>query len=382
MELETLVGQTNIEPRPYQARIVDKVVAMLEGRYTNGLGNLEPAARSAMIESPTGSGKTVMGLLTAKLLQERHGVRVGWVAMRRNLLTQTAAENIEQGIDVAPIEFVSMFEKNPPSDIDLLIVDEAQHDAASSMAFLHNRIRPRWILGLTATPFRADRVKLCFDKVIKDAGIHQLIQDGYLAKYHHFTIPAFDVDTVADFYLREPQRWGKTIVFFRKLAECHEFAQRLHDHGASCETVTGSSDREAQIERFRDGKTDVLVNCMVLTEGFDCPDLQTVFCRDSAKGPTMQMCGRAFRKHPGVPFKQVIQSKLTRYPFTKMATAQQQHLWQEDEWRSLTVNPMINVANSRARMAIANTDVEIPLYIRRRSVGYPNHWSAERPQFD
>ena len=300
MELDALVTQTKIEPRPYQARIVNKVVAMLEGRFTNGLGNLEPAARSAMIESPTGSGKTVMGLLTAKLLQERHGVRVGWVAMRRNLLNQTAAENVEQGIDVDPIEFISMFDKNPPTDIDLLIVDEAQHDAASSMAFLHNRIRPRWILGLTATPFRADRVKLCFDKVIKDAGIHQLIQDGYLAKYHHYTIPAFNVDTVAEFYLREPHRWGKTIVFFRKLAECFEFAERLQRHDIACETVTGSSDRDAQLARFRQGGTDVLVNCMVLTEGFDCPDLQTVFCRDSAKGPTMQMCGRAFRKHPNV----------------------------------------------------------------------------------
>ena len=50
MELDALVTQTKIEPRPYQARIVNKVVAMLEGRFTNGLGNLEPAARSAMIE--------------------------------------------------------------------------------------------------------------------------------------------------------------------------------------------------------------------------------------------------------------------------------------------------------------------------------------------
>jgi superfamily II DNA or RNA helicase len=321
MELSELVRRTHVEPRPYQARIVSKAVEMFEGQHQNGLGHVEPAARSVMIESPTGSGKTVMGLLTAKLLQERHGLTVGWVAMRRNLLVQTAEENRRQGIDVDPMHFVSMFDKEPPTGIDLLVVDEAQHDAASSMAFLHNRIRPKYILGLTATPFRCDRVKLCFDKVIKDAGIHQLIQDGYLSQYEHYTVPNFDVESVSDFYLREPERWGMTIVFFHRLSDCFECEAILRGRGVRCETVTGTSDREAQIERFRAGESPVLINCMVLTEGFDCPDLETVFCRDSAKGPTMQMCGRAFRKHPTVPFKRVVQSKLTRYPFTKIASA-------------------------------------------------------------
>jgi hypothetical protein len=61
-----------------------------------------------------------------------------------------------------------MFERNPPA-IDLLVVDEAEHDAASSMAHLHNVIHTKWILGLTATPFRTDQVKLCFVKVVKPA---------------------------------------------------------------------------------------------------------------------------------------------------------------------------------------------------------------------
>lgn len=366
MELSELVPRTSVEPRPYQSRIVSDALAMYEGRFQNGAGETELAARSVMIESPTGSGKTVMGLLIARLLQERHGLAVGWVAMRRNLLQQTEVENERKQISVAPIAFVSMFDRNPPTGLDLLIVDEAQHDAASSMAFLHNRIQPRWILGLTATPFRTDRIKLCFDKVIKDAGIHQLIQDGYLSEFDHYTMPRFDVESVAEFYLREPERWGKTIVFFRRLEECHALAVRLRAGGAKCEVVTGSSDRETQIEQFRAGVTDVLINCMVLTEGFDCPDLQTVFCRDSGKGPTMQMCGRAFRKHPDVSRKQIVQSKLTKWPFTKVAKPRDQYLWQEDEWRSLTVNPRINLANARARRAVATTNVELPKFVQKR----------------
>ena len=105
-----------------------------------------------LIESPTGSGKTVMGLLAAKVLQEQHGYRVGWVAMRRNLLAQAAEENERRGLNVR-MEPISMFEKCPPK-VDLLIVDEAQHDAAISMGNLHSMIQPTLTLGLSATPDR------------------------------------------------------------------------------------------------------------------------------------------------------------------------------------------------------------------------------------
>ena len=56
---------------------------------------IEPPARSVMIESPTGSGKSVMGLLVAKLLQSMTGAKVGWVAMRRNLLERLRHLEIE-----------------------------------------------------------------------------------------------------------------------------------------------------------------------------------------------------------------------------------------------------------------------------------------------
>ena len=44
-------------------------------------------------ESPTGSGKTIMGLAIARWMQQNLGYRVGWTAMRRNLLAQAVAEN-------------------------------------------------------------------------------------------------------------------------------------------------------------------------------------------------------------------------------------------------------------------------------------------------
>ena len=167
------------------------------------VGSPSRIAHSVLVESPTGSGKTIMGLEVARQMQRRYGFSIGWVAMRRNLLSQAEEENRRRGFGV-DLKFISMFDKNPPQ-VDMLVVDEAQHDAAMSMANLHCTIHPKKILGLTATPFRTDRIKLCFDKVIKDAGIHQLIQDGYLSRYHHYTIPAYTPESggrVSSFAMR------------------------------------------------------------------------------------------------------------------------------------------------------------------------------------
>jgi superfamily II DNA or RNA helicase len=374
--VDSVIAGTKVETRPYQRRIVGKGLDMFMGRYRNGAGQLEPHARSILIESPTGSGKTVMGWLKAKCLQEelktrRERLAVGWVAMRRNLLSQAAAENVTKGINVSDVHMISMFDKNPSELLEakangakiLLVVDEAQHDAANSMAHLHNLVEPNYILGLSATPFRTDRVKLCFDKVIKDAGIHQLIQDGYLSQYNHYTIQNWNVRTVAETYLADQARWGKSIFYFVNLEQCFECAGILKAAGVVCDVVTGDTDVENQLEAFKDGAIPALINCMKLTEGFDAPDLQTAFVRDSGKGCTMQMAGRAFRKCPTIQYKQIVQSKQSRWPMLRTALPAQQYVWQENEWLSLTVNPLLNRINQNARLAIAQTEVEMPQFI-------------------
>ena len=58
------------------------------------------------------------------------------------------------------------------------------------------------------------------------------------------------------------------------------------------------------------GTEDCKPNCVVLIEGFDCPELRTVFCRPSCKGVTIQMCGRVLRKHPNPPSQQVAVKRL------------------------------------------------------------------------
>ena len=362
--LADILSTTAAEARPYQERVIQKAFDAF----------IETQVKTCMIESPTGSGKTVMGMLAARWLQQHCNIGVGWVAMRRNLLSQAERANRDLNLGLDAPEFISMFDRNPSlkdnkgRPIELLVVDEAQHDAASSMANLHNIIKPRFVLGLTATPFRTDRVKLCFDKVIKDAGIHALISQGYLSQYRQYTIPEYTVDHVVDHYLRDPKQWGKSVMFWHKREQADECLARLQAAGIRTELVVADSDpklerRERQLAAFDQGEIDVLVNMYILTEGFDSPSLKTVWVRDSGKAPTIQMAGRVFRKYPSLDFKQVVQSKRTRWPIQRTATPAEALVWMGDRWASYKQNKHIQAVSTRTAVAMVNIETELPKFI-------------------
>jgi superfamily II DNA or RNA helicase len=257
-----------------------------------------------------------------------------------------------------------MFDASPPA-VDVMIVDEAQHDGARSMATLHATLQPKKLLGLTATPFRSDRIKLCFEQVIRDIGIQQLIQAGYLSKYRHFTVPAWQPTDIAARFASERERWGQSLIFFHRLQQCMECQQALAACGVPSEVVTGSSNRDRQIDAFRSGEIKVLLSMAILAEGFDCPELQTVFCRPSGRGCTIQMCGRVFRRHPAVPLKQIVQSRCTRYPITKTADAAEQYVHMNGHWRSLHVNEQANAVGHNMLQLLSQCRTQLPDHVTK-----------------
>jgi superfamily II DNA or RNA helicase len=232
------------------------------------------------------------------------------------------------------------------------------------------------VLGLSATPYRTDRIKLCFDKVITDAGIHQLIQDGYLSRYRHFTIPQYTPESVARFYAAEPERWGKTLIFFHRLEECEACRRLLAEAGHTSEVVTAKTNRDRQLDDFAAGRVNVLINMAILTEGFDCPSLLTVFCRPSGKSCTIQMGGRVFRKHADHPVKQIVQCKKTPHPFIKTAMADEQYVWSDESWRTLTLNKALDAITQNARLLIARSRTELPQVVAAHR-SRPMPWQRE-----
>lgn len=375
MDFDNLVGGLNVEARPYQLEVVKESYDRFMGLYKDRSGKVLIPHKSVLIESPTGSGKTVMGMMLAKALQDTvKDCIVVWTAMRKPLLNQAKATN-ESMIGLSDFYPLSMFTHSPAHILEarksgkkiIMVVDEAQHDAASSCAHLHNLLTPEYVIGLSATPYRVDKQKLCFEAVVKNAGIHALIDAGFLSKYEHYTIDDWSVKCVSERYLAEPERWGKSIFYFLTLNECFQFSEILTREGVSCSVVTGDSDCDEQIQAFETGKIDCLVNCMKLTEGFDCPSLQTVWVRDSSHGPSVQMCGRVLRKYNGLPVKNIVQSQRTKWPFQRTADAEQSYVYCDSSWRALKANKRINEICNSTTFGLAHIETSMPMFIQKKA---------------
>lgn len=310
-KFEEIIKGLDIEARDYQKRVVEKV-----------LGHIESGVDSVLIQAPTGSGKTVMSMTALKALTEVYGNRIGWSAMRRNLLTQASRENKNKGFNL-DMQMISIFQKNIP-EVDILVVDEAQHDATTSVQDVRAKSKAKIVIGLSATPMRHDKANLLFKKTVREANIRMMVRDGYLSKFNHFTLTDWTPKTVARAFLMDPEEWGKSVFFFPDLGQCAEFQGYLKQAGFESEFVHGQSDKEAQIERFLDKEDslNILINAHILTEGFDCPDLKTAWVKPSYKGAVVQMAGRALRLDESVPVANVVQSGSKGFQFSQEAKAE------------------------------------------------------------
>lgn len=354
-----------IQKRDYQIRVIDRSVELYEEGW-----------ETIIIESPTGSGKTIMGLGVCKYLRRKYGYNVGWMTMRRTNLAQAkAANDAIFGID--GVSWISMFDRHPPR-VDILVSDEVQHDAAESSSHVHAACGARRVLGLSATPFRTDRLKLAFQKCVKDAGIHRLIQDGWLSKYWHYSIDDFTVESVARTYLEDREEWGKTAVYWHRIEDCVAFSRKLAENGVRAEVVDGSTRNvEGLLAEFGDGGFPVLTSVAKLTEGFDCPTLTTVFVRDASKLPTIQMSGRVLRIADGKPHSNIVQSRRARWQFPKTALPEKAFVQRNDHWLCLGQSSIIADASHRnARMLATSPVSKVPDFLRgkpSRTGGTPFH---------
>ncbi|MBQ3288690.1 MAG: SprT-like domain-containing protein [Kiritimatiellae bacterium] len=312
------------ETRTYQQEAVAACLA----------GFMEKRRASVMLESPVGSGKTYMALETIHILQKLLGrqLRVDWVAPRRHLLQQVMEANMDLHRDM--IRPVSLFEKTPP-EADLVVLDEAHHEATQSCVLLYEKMKAAYVLGLSATPLRTDRMKLSFQETVTTCSIDRLIREGFLSPFHSYLLPHYGPQIVGECYLNSPERWGKSLVFFQTVMECCQFQKVLAAAGIACEVVTAESDKDRQLEDFVAGKVRVIANVSMLTEGFDQPDVQTIFARDASRLPTIQMCGRGLRRAEGKQFCNVVQSAKTSYLFEKVTPAQRRFKLMNGQWLAL-----------------------------------------------
>lgn len=331
----------DIEHREYQQRSIEKTLEY----FNNG-------CKSVLLEAPTGSGKTVMGLKIVQGLMQTAGKKLScaWVAPRHYLLNQLLESNSSFDLPITPVSMFTAPEK--AEQFDIVVIDEAHHEATSSFINLYTRMNPKYLLGLSATPLRTDKVKLVFSATVSECNIHQLIRDGYLCKFNSYIIDNFTPEAVAEQYLKNEKLWGKTLVFMPTLEECAKFQTLIRQAGKECLFIRSGDDRAREL--FEQGTAPLAVNCQLLTEGFDMPQLQTVFVRKSSRLPMIQMAGRVLRNHPGKQIANIVQPKNTPFPAKKMADPEQILHWRRD--RFVALNGQNNILTSTLRKTLELRD--------------------------
>ena len=187
-------------------------------------------------------------------------------------------------------------------------------------------------LGVTATPDRLDKVglKTVFDSVVHVLTISFLIESGYLIPVRGILVNVgVDLDGAAvnpetgDFsdsslarVMESPavieaiaRAWvekgenRKTVAFTPSVRMAGELAEALRGMGAAAAFVSGETpevERRELLRKFSDGEIQVLCNVNVLSEGFDCPDVECILMARPTKSRALyqQILGRGLRPAP------------------------------------------------------------------------------------
>lgn len=261
--------------------------------------------QSVMMVLPTGAGKTVAACEVAK-----HFKKVMWAAHRIELLQQ-ADSKLREGHPNYRLQSVW----TPPDDqyYDLLVLDETHHAPAPTLHQFIASSHCGKILGLTATPFRLDRKFIGFEKIVEGAKFEDLVAAGFLAPIDLYSVRGIDRHAaLTDWLINNPDKAPGTIVFASDIADAYAYANVL---GLIYRTsvVHGKQPADARatsIKEFMGGDIDVLVSCMILTEGTDLPRTQTIVLgrQTDSVGLLMQMIGRGVRPYEGKKACNVIEA--------------------------------------------------------------------------
>ena len=316
----------------------------------------EKGNRRVLGQLPTAAGKTVcFAHISHKFFDQ--GKQVLVIAHRIELISQAAEKleqiigepvgiikagvlaNPERRIQVASVQTLNRREVlELPINIGLLILDEAHHATALSYRRLIEHYENAQILGVTATPQRIDGQGFVdlFDDLVIGIDTAKLIQAGYLSKFRLFatnqTISTLGVaKSRGDFRAKDLAvavtsqigvseilenyfkyaRNLRTVIFACSLEHSRALAAEFSRNYISAEHLDGKTPPQERLEilqRFRNGTTQVITNYEILTEGFDCPNIECVYCVRPTESSTMwlQMLGRVLRTYTLKPTAVII----------------------------------------------------------------------------
>jgi superfamily II DNA or RNA helicase len=323
------------ELREYQQEAIDNLKAMRENGDT-----------IALLYHATGIGKTVTACTDAKVVGGRilflvNALKLAdqaeqtfakiWSEATRGFYTGSAKDKnadiifaTVQSMSKNLIEFL-------PDSFDYIVVDECHHAAAKTYQYIFSYFKPKFILGLSATPERSDGVDMLelFQNVAHKMDLKTAVEKGILAPIRCIRIKT-DIDLsdvringikynsqdlesklfipernklLADTYVKFVNG-KKTVVFCASVNHATEVAKLLRERGVNAESVSGHDRVEVRnklLEDYEHGDINVLCACDLLNEGWDSPHTEVLFMARPTMSKTiyMQQLGRGTRKSDG-----------------------------------------------------------------------------------
>jgi superfamily II DNA or RNA helicase len=334
--------------RPYQQTAIDESFSA----WSEG-------AKNILLVMATGTGKTFVGANIIEKAQRLTGKKTLFLAHRSELIQQARTVFSQQGLQpvvemagethfgtlyqhkvvVGSVQTCSQpkrLQKFDPVDYGLVIVDEAHHATASTYRRILDHFKNSRVLGLTATPFRHDKIGLknVFQKVAFQYPIQEGINDGHLCRIESKSVNVaslhlenvqvvrgeFAEDEITQLLMQEETLQQMvvptielaenrpTIVFCSDVEHATAITEcfnRTLERGKPRATLLHGSmntvDRRESLNSYETGKAQFIVNCQVLTEGYDYPPTACValFRPMRSLGMLAQMVGRGTRTYPG-----------------------------------------------------------------------------------
>ena len=306
--------------------------------------------RSVMAQMPTGTGKTY--LLTAVIdsfVRANPKAKVWIVAHRRELVSQidetvrkfhsysSATSSLLSSVRAMSIQWLMRHYDEIEEEPGLIVIDEAHHALAKTYKEMWERFPKAKFLGLTATPCRLNGKGFTdlFDVLVQSWDVPEFISKGRLATYDFVSIKSDGVtqrliDSLqkrgadGDYQNKEMdmllnkkpsierlyqslEEFGKDrkgIVYAINISQAQKIAKLYQEHGVKAiaiDSKTPATERQQDIEAFKKGDIQVLVNVDIFSEGFDCPDVEFVqLARPTLSlAKYLQMVGRGLRVAKG-----------------------------------------------------------------------------------
>ena len=240
-------------------------------------------------------------------------------------------------IKAVSIQWLSKHYDEIEEEPGMIVIDEAHHALAKTYKEMWERFPNAKFLGLTATPCRLNGKGFTdlFDILVQSWSVPEFISKGRLATYDFVSIKSDGVtqrliDSLqkrgadGDYQNKEMdmllnkkpsierlyqslEEFGKDrkgIVYAINISHAQKITKLYQEHGVNAiaiDSKTPATERQQDIEAFKKGDIQVLVNVDIFSEGFDCPDVEFVqLARPTLSlAKYLQMVGRGLRVAKG-----------------------------------------------------------------------------------